>query len=229
MHFGIILAALLLPFTGLPTFASPLNDWEVSCKVDRGSVQKKRRNWYFQTSKNYCVGGVFKQRAELYSDPIKPTHKGSYLFQTQFQIDTNSSQEFSVFSIHDARDGCAPPFQLFITPRGGMYVSSDIKLGPGEQCDRGTFGQRANSGIKRDGTPYDLKILVSFDGKGAFDGTVWLNDVVQIQDRYEPPNRPDAIISKKFYFKHGVYSRNVFPYKAVSSKMRVKRVRLKTQ
>jgi hypothetical protein len=228
MRIILVFATLL---TGLflvgPVAANPLNKWEISCSVDAGSVKKRGRNWTFKTSSNQCTGGVFNQRAEISTQSIPPTRKGSYLFTANVSMRTNTTKQFSIFSIHDARDGCAPPLQVFVEPNGTLWAASDVKLGPGEACIRGSFGSARSKGrILRDGTEQELKIFVSFDGDGGFAATIWIDGVLQIQGRYRPRENV-KFRSKKFYFKHGVYSKRVFDYVMVSKGVSVKRARLK--
>ncbi|WP_298430484.1 hypothetical protein [uncultured Jannaschia sp.] len=148
------------------------------------------------------------------------------MFSTTTSFTTPTNNEFSIFSIHDGRNGCAPPLQLFVREDGRMYIASDIKTGPGESCIRGTIGGTSPARVKRDGTEQLLEVLVQFDGSGGFRSVVWLDGAVQIDGRYAPSQRPDAILSSRFYFKHGVYSKRVFTYTLRSTDMGVRRVRV---
>ncbi|WP_158965526.1 hypothetical protein [Chachezhania sediminis] len=87
---------------------------------------------------------------------------------------------------------------------------------------------RSPGRLPRDGSPHKLDVLIDFDGQGGgFDATVWLDGTVQLQGRYQPSARADAYPSKYFYFKHGVYSPQMFDYVLTSTGMTVKKVRLK--
>lgn len=221
---AIILALSLSIKLSEPALASPLNKWSTSCGADSGAIDRDGRTWSFGPSKNYC-DNFFAQRTEISTEPVSPTHAGSYLFTTTVSFRNDEPEEFSIFSIHDAREGCAPPFQLYVKPDGRLWPVSDIKTGPGESCIRGYIGNGLSKGkLNRDGTPQELKILVTFDGIGAFDITVWVDNQVQVQGRYS--GQDGAYRSKKFYFKHGVYAQNKFNFELVSQGMTVKRVRI---
>ena len=77
--------------------------------------------------------------------------------------------------------------------------------------------------IKRDGTEYKLNILINFDGKAGFDVDVYLNDKLEVNGKYSPPTGNKYVASKYFYFKHGVYSKNIFDY-VLESKISVNKV-----
>ena len=47
------------------------------------------------------------------------------------------------------------------------------------------------------------------------------NDILEIKDQYTPPKT--GYRSKHFFFKHGVYSKNIFDYKLISN-MNMKRI-----
>lgn len=79
----------------------------------------------------------------------------------------------------------------------------------------------AQGRILRDGTDQLLEVLVQFDGAGGFGATVSLDGKPQINGRYQPSSNSEAILSERFYFKHGVYARTVFDYLLRSSGMRV--------
>jgi hypothetical protein len=207
-----------------PGVAGPLNSWSISCGVDAGSIKRVGKTWTFRTSANHCEGGIFNQRAEISTQSVTPSHKGAYLFTSMIAMRADSDQQFSIFSVHDARIGCGPPFQLYVKPNGELWVSSDVKTGPGESCIRGSLGNGTSNGrFRRDGTAQELKILISFGGNGGFDATVWLGGRPEIKGHYEP--QTGAYRSKKFYFKHGVYSQERFGYEMMSKDMSVKTVR----
>ncbi len=204
-----------------PRDAGALNDWDVSCGADRGSVQNTVDGWVFRTSANYCTGGTFNQRAEISTENFPVNRTGNVLFSSHISITTAMQREFSLFSIHDGRDGCAPPLQLFVRPDGRMYIASAIKTGPGDSCIDQRIGGLSRDRIRRDGTEQFLEVLVRFDGAGGFGVSVSLDGVTQISGRYAPPTNPNAILSQRFYFKHGVYSKTVFDYVMRSRDMRV--------
>ena len=76
------------------------------------------------------------------------------------------------------------------------------------------------------GTGQKLEVLIRFDGTGAFDTVVILDNIPQISGRYEPGSQPQAFRPTNYYFKHGVYSRRVFDYVMTSRDMTVSRVRV---
>lgn len=212
-----------------PTQAGPLDQWRVSCGVDDGAITKSRGIWTFRPSSNHCPGGIFQQRAEINTEPVRASHKGAYLFETRISMTTNSSEKFDIFQIHDGRLGCAPPLKLTVLGSGQIELISDIKTGPGESCIRGKLSQNVTPArIRRDGTEQHLEVLIAFDGTGGFDATVWIDGVVQISGRYDPSSEPEAFRPEKYYFKHGVYSQRMFDYVLVSRGMKVSRVRLGT-
>ena len=217
----------------VPDYASanPLNQWRVSCGVDRGAYEKRGKTHYFRTSSNHCPGGTFNQRSEIYTRNVTPKHKGTYVFSSTIAMHSNSRERFDVFQIHDERYGCAPPLKLEVHPDGRLSLDSAYKLGsePGDNCvpNRSLNGKFSQSRIKRDGTSYDLEVTVSFDGTGGFELWISLDDVQQIAGYYAPPDDNRFFNATKYYFKHGVYSKNVFQYELTSKDMRVRRVRLK--
>ena len=206
--------------------ADPLNSWKISCSVDAGSITKKGDVRTFKTSRNRCEGGIFGQRAEIYSGSIAPTTKGTWQFVTTFSKTSNSAQQFTLFQIHDSRLGCAPPLSMDVTPDGRLKLKSDIKTGKEESCIRGTLDDKLSKArIRRDGTEHKLSVLVDFDGAGGFAVSVSLDGVKQVAGVYDPSRQPKEFLSKKFYFKHGVYSQNMFDYVMTSRGMKVTKVR----
>lgn len=124
---------------------------------------------------------------------------------------------------HDGRDGCAPPLKVGFWHDGTIRVKADYKTGPGESCIRDVMFKKGATKLLRNGvTKYKLTVLLDFDGKGGFDVEVYLNDILEIKDQYTPPKA--GYRSKMFFFKHGVYSRNIFDYKLIST-MNIKRIK----
>lgn len=116
---------------------------------------------------------------------------------------------------------------VYVWPDGRLSLTSDIKTGKGESCIRGALnGKNSRDRILRDGTEQKLSVLVEFDGVGGFKATVSINDKAQISGHYDPSKQPAEFRSKKFYFKHGVYSQHVFDYVMTSRGMKVSRVKL---
>ncbi|WP_375282337.1 hypothetical protein [Pseudooctadecabacter sp.] len=181
--------------------AGPLNDWELSCGADPESMRQTMEGWVFRTSDNYCTGGTFNQRAEIFTEEFPVNSTGSVRFTSNISFTSAENREFSIFSIHDGRNGCAPPLQLFVRPDGRMYIASAIKTGPGESCIDQRLSTTSQGRIRRDGTEQQLAIVVRFDGAGGFGVVVSLNGETQISGRYRPPTRSDAIVSQRFYFQ----------------------------
>jgi hypothetical protein len=219
---AMLIALVLLPDVGA---ANPLNTWKTSCQVDPGALIKSANTRTFRPSRNYCSGGIFSQRTEIFTDSIRPTDSGAYLFETIVAMTTASTKQFTIFSLHDARQGCAPPLSIDVKSDGRLWLKSDIKTGPGESCIRGELDNNLSSArIRRDGTETTLSILVVFDGKGGFDVTVSLDGVRQLGGTYDPSLQPKEFRSKKFYFKHGVYSQDMFDFVMTSRGLKVSRV-----
>ena len=55
-------------------FGAPnkITDWRISCSVDKGSIISNYPNYIFKTSKNYCQGGTYNQRAEIITRKLFP-------------------------------------------------------------------------------------------------------------------------------------------------------------
>ena len=139
------------------------------------------------------------------------------------------TEGFDIFQIHDGRDGCAPPLKVGFLPNGTIRVRADYKTGPGESCIRDvmfktgyqTRGSDTTKLLRNGVTQYKLNVVLDFDGEGGFDVEVYLNDILEIKDQYTPPET--GYRSKHFFFKHGVYSKNIFDYKLISN-MNMKRI-----
>ena len=210
-------------------------DWKISCKrVDPGSIEKEKNNWTFKTSKNYCVGGDWKQRAEIISYyALSPKVKAKYNFESYFSMKSshwwpnyNYHEKFDIFQIHDGRNGCAPPLKVNIQKDGKIKLRGDYKKGPGEQCiyDIIKSTGRGKTTIKRDGTEYKLNVLLDFDGNGGFKVKVYINDEHEVSGEYKFKEGKGYIKSRYFAFKHGVYSANIFPY-VLNSVMKMERIK----
>lgn len=224
--FFSICLALPIFLTPMQSDASSLNQWRISCGVDKGSITKKGGTWTFKTSSNKCPGGIFKQRAEISTNKIKANHRGKYLFQANVSMMTRNSEKFDIFQIHDGRRGCAPPLKVDVQKSGNLKLISDIKTGKGESCIRGVLSNKVSSArISRNGKTQKLEILVDFNGKGGFDTEIKIDGKSQIKGAYRPSKKKGHFQPKFFYFKHGVYSQRSFNYVMTSKNMRVRRVR----
>ncbi|CAD0186410.1 hypothetical protein RUESEDTHA_03318 [Ruegeria sp. THAF57] len=221
----------LLCLFAFAAHSNPLSRWQISCGVDAGSIAKKGKTYTFKTSSNQCPGDgpQWKQRAEIYSDRVKPDHMGSYLFSSTISMTTNAQQKWDIFQIHDGRRSCAPPLKVSVLGNGHLELTSDVNTGAGEEnCIRGKLSKsRSPQKQKLNGTTQKLDVLIEFTGEAGFIATVWLDDKVQLQGTYQPPNTPGAFQSKFFYFKHGVYSPERWDYVLVSEDLSVKKVKVK--
>ena len=213
-------------------FGAPnkITDWRISCSVDKGSIISNYPNYIFKTSKNYCQGGTYNQRAEIITrKALSLSTKAKYDFQTIFTFQDNSNnfytEKFDIFQVHDGRHGCAPPLKVSIQSNGLLRLYADYKTGPGEQCERDVIKSSGlgKTQIKRDGIEYKLNVLLNFDGKSGFHVDVYLNDKLEVSGKYSPPTGNKYVASKYFYFKHGVYSANKFDY-VLKSKILMKKI-----
>ena len=210
-----------------------ISGWNISCSVDDGSISFNGNNWIFKTSKNGCKGGFFKQRAEISSPKaLKLSTKAKYEFQSIFSIKSNEEsrgilnvEKFEFFQIHDGRLGCAPPLSIGFTKKGKLRLLGDYKVGEseGQNCDRDIMFDVGNTVVRREGTEYKIKVVLDFDGKSAFAVAVYLNDKLEVEGKYSPPKEDKYFKSKYYYFKHGVYSENMFDYE-LKSQIQMKRI-----
>lgn len=220
------IAALCL--TASPADAFALDNWKVSCGADSGSIRHAQDVWTFRTSSNHCSGGIFNQRAEIATDSVPPSHVGAYLFTTRVAMRSPEPEKFAIFQIHDGRHGCAPPLTVTVERDGRLFLVSDVKTGKGESCIRGQLSDRRSATrLRRDGTEQELKVLIEFTGTGGFHATIWIDGAMQLSGSFSSDATPPAYKPRKFYFKHGVYSQNRFPYTLTSRGMTVKRVNVR--
>lgn len=200
--------------------------WKVSCGVDAGAIKKKGKSYTFSTSSNHCKSrGTFTQRAEIYGSDIKVNQPMNYLFSTTLRFDSTVKKDFTLFQIHDGRLSCAPPLKLDwrADNRMGFYSSYSLDKGVHDCVENRKMISERFSGprLKRDGTAYDLKILLEFDGASGFETTVFLDGVKVLSGEYDPPTDPRFFKSSKFYMKHGSYSRDVWSYRLTSTDISV--------
>ncbi|MDG1236508.1 MAG: heparin lyase I family protein [Amylibacter sp.] len=222
-----LMAALFVTFVSTAAQATPLNQWKVSCSVDKGSIQKKGNTRIFKTSANHCPGGTFNQRAEILSKKVSRNHKGKYKFTSTIRMTNDKNEKFDIFQMHDGRNGCAPPLKVTVLSNGRFKLRADYKTGKGESCIRDVFAQskKTNVVFKRNGQSQQLEVSVDFLGKQRFSVQVFLDGKLAAQGDYTPPEGSRYITSKHFYFKHGVYSKRMFDYEMISQNMSVKRIK----
>lgn len=209
----------------LTTSATLAISWQTSCRVDSGSITRESGTYVFRTSKNHCTGGIFNQRAELNTGNISISRKVTYVFDTTISMKAAAREEFIVFQVHDGRMGCSPPMSLRWTGGNTLRFDSDYTRGKGMAgCveNRSLRGaQYRGPSLKRDGTAYRLQVKLTFDGNGGFGVDVLINGKSAISGTYQPSSDPSFVASKRFFMKHGVYSKNLFEYEMSSKGMRV--------
>ncbi len=200
--------------------------WKISCGVDKGAITKSRKSYVFKTSNNKCSSrGTYTQRAELSGVYFSANDRISYLFSSTIQMKTNSTEPFTLFQIHDGRGSCAPPLKLHWQRSNGLSFYSSYSLDKGaHDCveNRSLVNSRyLGPKLRRDGTPYQIQIVMDFDGKGAFDVSVFLEGSHVLSGRYEPPADSRFFRSDRFWMKHGVYSKQKWFYEMTSSNIKV--------
>ena len=219
----------IVPAVAQDSWRSARMGWEVSCGVDRGSLERQKDRYTFRTSSNRCPGGIFAQRSELSSDHLSVNRPATYLFETTLQMMTASSEPFVVFQIHDGRNGCAPPMSVRWQSNNTLSFDSDYTMNRGmDGCFPNNELRKARYNgprLSRDGNPHLFRARITFDGLGGFDIAVEVDGVLALSGRYAPPVDTKYMRSQKFYFKHGVYSQRVWRYELVSSGMRMLQAR----
>ncbi len=202
-------------------FGAPkkITGWEISCSVDKGSITGRGANWVFKTSANKCSGGTFQQRAEISSrKAISTSTNAIYNFQSFFKFTSfDYDKEFDIFQVHDGRYGCAPPLKVSVNSLGRLKLYSDYTTGP-NQCIKDVikFHSPGGTKIKRDGTQYKMNVYLNFDGTAGFEVEVYIDDELQVSGKYSPPSQEKFVLSRYYYFKHGVYSKKIFDFKLES-------------
>ncbi|MBV7410442.1 hypothetical protein [Maritimibacter sp. DP1N21-5] len=228
--FVVLTLVLLATVSARSAEANPLDRWRVSCGADAGSISGSGGNWTFRTSSNHCDGGIFKQRAEIASDKIAPSHRGTYRFSTTLSLASPSSETLTLFQIHDGRLGCGPPLMVRLGADNRLFVTGDYKIGtqPGENCVRDVLSSTGKSSARlpRDGSAHDFAVILDFDGQSGFRVFFYLDGALQLSGQYRVSDDPRLFRSQHFYFKHGVYSQDVVPYEMSSRGLRVDKVQL---
>ena len=77
--------------------------------------------------------------------------------------------------------------------------------------------------LRRDGTVYKLQVRLQFDGAAGFTTTVFLDGRKVMSGAYSPPSDAKYFKSKRYYMKHGVYSRHMWAYEFTSNDVTVMR------
>lgn len=228
---GLIILCLIWADYGMAqtNWRSVNMGWETSCEPDRGSISRSRKVITFRTSSNNCVGGIFNQRAELHSKFISVNRRITYMFESTISMQTDSREGFIFFQVHDGRNGCSPPMSLRWRENNTLSFDSNYTRDQGmDGCVVNHELQNARfSGprLRRDGTPFNFRAILEFDGDGNFDITVFIDGVQVLGGHYQPSDDPSFVASPRFYMKHGVYSQFVWPYEMRSEGIRVLRAR----
>lgn len=236
IHFVFLtIFSLFCLFSPERAHSNPLNQWKVSCAVDKGSQTKSGNVLTFKTSKNRCKGGTFSQRSEIKSNHISPKHKGTYEFRSTIAFKSSAFEKFDIFQIHDSRSGCAPPLKLTVLKDASLtfishYQTSDDKTAANKKklkCDNvpSLTTKYSRQKLYKSGVAQDLIVRVAFNGDGGFKVSVFLDGKFQMEGAYTPSQAGDHYKSPHFYFKHGVYSKNMFDYTLTSADMKVVRVK----
>lgn len=199
--------------------------WSISCGVDKGSIRKQDDGYVMKTSKNYCPGGIFKQRSEVNTKDISIRRPAVYSVQSDISFTSDSRQDFIFLQIHDGRMGCSPPLSVRWKANGELRFDSDYTKGKGMKgcVENAALRNATYLGpiLLRDGTIYSFKTVFQFDGKGRFEVEVFVDGKSAIKGRYDPPKDPEFVPSTRFFFKHGVYSENVWKYEMRSRNLRI--------
>lgn len=197
--------------------------WKISCGVDRGSIVRKSSTSYvFKNSSNKCVSrGTYNQRAELSGLYFSAQQSVSYQFSATVQMETPTSEKFTVFQVHDGRGSCAPPLKIHWNPNNTLsfYSAYSLDKGAHDCVENVALVKQRYTGprLRRDGTAYKLQVIMNFDGDGGFSVDVYIDDKKSLSGNYTPPNDRRFFRSNRFFFKHGIYSKNQFPYQFTSS------------
>lgn len=229
LHALAALCALILLWQPAAVQASENNwrpvsaGWKISCGVDRGSIVRKSSTSYvFKNSSNKCVSrGTYNQRAELSGLYFSAQKSVSYQFAATVQMETATSEKFTIFQVHDGRGSCAPPLKIHWNPNNTLsfYSSYSLDKGAHDCVENAALVKQRYTGprLRRDGTAYKLQVIMNFDGDGGFSADVYIDGKKSLSGNYTPPNDTRFFRSNRFYFKHGIYSKNQFPYQFISS------------
>ena len=221
----IVLTILAVVISLVNPNTSHAISWQTSCRVDPGAIKREADAYIFHRSKNHCSGGIFNQRAELNTENLAVSQKSTLIFDTTISMKSATNEEFIIFSVHDGRNGCAPPMSLRWTRGNTFRFDSDYTRGKGMA---GCVENRAlrsaryiGPSLRRDGTSYHLQLKLAFDGGAGFGANVFVNGKSVMSGIYRPSSNPSFVASKRFYMKHGVYSQKLFDYEMRSKGMRV--------
>lgn len=206
--------------------------WEASCGVDKGAIVKKRGNYIFRRSKNYCGSTVvWPQRTELRGGDVPIKTRASYKFSSIISMTSKSNNKFTFYQLHDARYSCAPPLKLDWTSANTLrFTSAYAPKDRSNNCVQNRSIESARyhgKRLSRDGTKYKLDVIFDFHGNGPFDVTVFIDGKPVMSGKYNPSRNPNFFVSKRYYMKMGVYSKYSWDFLFTAEKPTVYRKRLK--
>ena len=227
---------------------SYLKNWYISCDADDGAIKKKGNSFYFSESKNNCgkpSKHKWQQRAEIKSDSVPLNFNGKLSFKYTLSLNSSSTEKFTFFQIHDGRESCSPPLKIDWTDTNFIRLESHYKIkGKGEEYCVPNWNMRNAKALepivlRRDGTKYDVEVLLAFDGEGNFSVEISVDDKLVLVSAYQHDStfasvktegnltviNPVFEKSKKFYFKQGNYSLRFFNYDLNFENMKIEKVR----
>lgn len=203
--------------------------WNTSCD---SKVTREGNTFIFTDGPNTCktngkVTGTYSQRNEISSKAFPVTTKATYIFETNLKFISKYPRRGTIFQVHTGTNpGCAPPLMVQVD-RGYFTLKSAYakKFGDTIECLPTYIHSDASvfvADLMGDGKEHNFRTEVAFDGTAAFTVKVYLDDKLVVDGKFDPPiDDPDYIMPPRYYFKHGVYSAEVFDYELYSTDMRL--------
>ncbi len=227
----VILNAQMLKAAVMYGAPSEITSWRISCNADIGAVKRLGNTYTFTKSRNNCGKETiwkWAQRSEIISNALSINVKATYSFSTKLSIESKSNTKFTFFQVHDGRSACAPPLKIDWKINNTIKFVSDFKVaGMGARhcvVNRALqYSKPLNKIVlRRDGTVYFIEVILSFDGLGNFDVSLYIDGNIILEGTYSHDERFEK--PRKFSFKHGSYSSNMFDYKLISKEIKFKRI-----
>lgn len=223
---------------------SHIKNWYISCDADDGAIKKKGNSFYFSESKNNCgkpSKHKWQQRSEIASGVVS-NFKGKISFKYTLSLISSSKEKFTFFQIHDGRESCAPPLKIDWTEMNSIRLESHYKIiGKGEEYCVPNWNMRNAKALypivlRRDGTKYDVELLLDFDGEGNFTVEIFVDDELALVSAYQRDATFASVKTEggltvinpvfekfdKLYFKQGSYSFRFFNYDLNFENMKIK-------
>jgi hypothetical protein len=223
---------------------SHIKNWYISCDADDGAIKKKGNSFYFSESKNNCgkpSKHKWQQRSEIASG-AESNFKGKISFKYTLSLISSSKEKFTFFQIHDGRESCAPPLKIDWTEMNSIRLESHYKIiGKGEEYCVPNWNMRNAKALypivlRRDGTKYDVELLLDFDGEGNFTVEIFVDDELALVSAYQRDATFASVKTEggltvinpvfekfdKLYFKQGSYSFRFFNYDLNFENMKIK-------